>query len=61
MLLWSLPILAACATPAPTVATSSGCIDFARLTYDRLNDTLPTIAQVKTYDDQRDKLCGAGK
>lgn len=61
MLLWSLPILQACATPVPTVATSSGCLDFARGSYDRLHDTLPTLAWFQTYNDQRDKLCGVGK
>ena len=54
-------ILSAClGAQAPTAATNAGCIEFARINFDRLNDTLPTIEEIRTYDDQRDKLCGAG-
>lgn len=68
-MLLSLPILQACATPtqiagtdpAPLPAPDTGCIEFPRLTFDRLNDTLPTIAGIKAYDARRDAVCGAGK
>lgn len=50
----------ACALPTPTVATDA-CVAFKRLTFDRLNDTLPTIAGIKSYDDARDAVCGVGR
>ena len=61
-----LPILVVCATPAPIAVTKAqpvdlACGEFPRLTFDRLHDTLPTIAEIKSYDAGRDKLCGAGK
>lgn len=69
MLLLSSPlaILAACATPAPTVAIKTAppidlaCSEFPRMTFDRLADTLPTIAEIKSYNAGRDTLCGVGK
>lgn len=71
LLLLSLPpILASCAPLTPTPATSvaaasaeadAGCTAFQRLTFDRLNDTLPTIAGIKAYDAARDAICGMGK
>jgi hypothetical protein len=69
MLLWLSPwlILQACAaTPIPTPVTSAppvdlACSEFPRLTFDRVSDTLPTIAEIKAYDAGRDKLCGVGK
>jgi hypothetical protein len=65
-LLWltvpALLILQACASQAPIPATSdAGCIEFPRLTFDRLADTLPTIAQIKAYNARRDAVCGPGK
>lgn len=60
-------LLTACATPQPfappipTAETNTACIAFSRMTFDRLNDTLPTIAQIKAYDAARDSLCGNGK
>lgn len=56
-----LPILADCASQAPIPATDAGCIEFPRLSFDRLADTLPTIAAVKAYDARRDAVCGPGK
>lgn len=65
--------LAACAHRTPTAAldaprwgqttftANAGCAAFPRLSYDRLADTLPTIAGIKGYDDRRDALCGVGK
>jgi hypothetical protein len=58
--------LQACATPTPIPVTSAppvdlACSEFPRLSFDRLNDTLQTIAQIKAYDAGRDKLCGVGK
>lgn len=69
-----LATLAGCATPALTaatdtkaaavatvVSTDTGCTAFARMTFDRLADTAPTIQQIKAYDAARDKVCGVGK
>lgn len=68
LLLLSLPLtLQACAqqaTPTPAIsvaAPDTACTSFQRLTFDRLNDTLPTIAGIKAYDAARDAICGAGK
>lgn len=41
--------------------TDVGCSAFPRLSFDRLYDTLPTIAGIKGYDDKRDAVCGKGK
>lgn len=59
-------ILQACALQTPIPVTEAArvdlaCSEFQRMTFDRINDTLPTIAQIKAYDAGRDKLCGAGK
>ena len=68
-----LLILAGCAHQTPTAARKlpvwgastwsplSGCEAFPRLTFDRLADTLPTIAGVKAYNAKRDAVCGVGK
>lgn len=64
-----LLIPAACASPTPIPAPSAvtaaganvGCVEFTRGTFDRLNDTLPTIAWVKSYNAGRDAICGQGK
>lgn len=68
MLALALPplILAGCVTQTPIaetkpVQTDSGCVAFARITFDRLHDTTDTIAQVKAYDAARDAVCGKGK
>lgn len=73
MLLTALPslILLSCALQTPTPATSAdtaagvvtdtGCVAFARLTFDRLKDTDETIRQIKAYDAARDAVCGGGK
>ena len=57
-------ILTACAAQTLIAGTSpkvnAGCLEFPRMTYDRLNDTLPTIAQIKAYDAARDAICGKG-
>lgn len=56
--------LAACASQTPTPVTSpavAACAAFSRITFDRLNDTAPTITQIKAYDAARDALCGVGK
>ena len=55
-----LSLTAACAHLTPTAATSA-CTAFPRITFDRLNDTLETIRQVKSYDAGRDAICGKGK
>lgn len=66
------PTLLACAHQAPTAAIDPpaaaagpglgpGCLAFDRLTFDRLGDTLPTIAGIKAYDAARDRICGAGR
>lgn len=62
-LLIALPTLTlgACASPTQTVVTDTGCLAFSRATFDRLNDTLPTITWVKDYDARRDAICGVGK
>lgn len=44
-----------------TAVTDAACVEFPRMTFDRLNDTVPTIDQVKSYDARRDALCGVGK
>lgn len=54
-------ILPACAHQNPTPVTDGACVVFPRLTFDRLEDTLDTIVQVKAYDARRDAVCGAGK
>lgn len=50
---------------APSAVTAAGdnvgCVEFTRGTFDRLNDTLPTIAWVKSYNAGRDATCGVGK
>lgn len=51
----------ACAAPTPTLVINGGCVEFDRLTFDRLKDTDDTIAQVKKYDARRDAVCGEGK
>ena len=61
--------LAGCAHQTPTLATkpvaapayNAGCLEFPRLSYDRLFDTAPTIEQVKQYNAARDAVCGVGK
>lgn len=45
----------------PTPATNIGCLEFNRLTFSRLHDTLETIAGIKAYNAARDKVCGVGK
>ena len=60
--------LAACAHPTPTAAIDQAAADppptavcavFKAISYDRLNDTLPTIQQVKDSNARRAALCGA--
>ena len=51
----------ACASRTPTLVINGGCVEFDRLTFDRLKDTDDTIAQVKKYDARRDAVCGEGK
>lgn len=58
--LLTLCLLAACEHLTPTPVTSA-CTAFPRISFDRLNDTEPTIKQVKAYDAGRDALCGKGK
>lgn len=67
MLLLSM-ILAACAHPTPTAAIDQAaadpppaavCAAFKTITYDRLNDTLATIQQVKANNARRAALCAA--
>jgi hypothetical protein len=59
--------LGACASPPPIRVTeapppaSLACGQFPRPTFDRLHDTLPTIAVIKAIDAWRDQTCGAGK
>jgi len=61
-------ILAACAHPTPTAAIDRAaanpppaavCAVFQTITYDRLNDTLATILQVKDSNARRAALCAA--
>jgi hypothetical protein len=61
-------ILTACAHPIPTAATdlaaanprpAAVCAVFKTITYDRLNDTLATIQQVKDSNARRAALCAA--
>jgi hypothetical protein len=60
-----LATLGACATPTPIPVTEGAPVDpckvFARISFDRLSDTVVTIEQVKAYDAARDSLCGVGK
>lgn len=66
MLLSLLPALTlpACATLPPTRATDvapavgGACLAFGVMNYDRLNDTLPTIAEIKSHNAAYRKLCG---
>jgi hypothetical protein len=60
--------LAACAHPTPTAAIDQAaanpppaavCAVFKTISFDRLNDTLPTIQQVKASNARRAALCGA--
>ncbi len=66
--LWLPATLTACAHPTPTAAIdlatanpppASVCAVFKTITFDRLNDTLPTIQQVKASNARRAALCGA--
>ena len=57
--------LAACAHPTPTAAIDPAspppaeiCSVFKTISFDRLNDTLPTIEQVKDSNARRAALCG---
>ncbi len=59
-------ILAACAHPIPTAAIDHAdptpatvCAVFKIITYDRLNDTLATIQQIKDSNARRAALCDA--
>ncbi len=74
LLVSTLLLINACATQAPIAGTSPvwGKTAFVaaptdvvcslpRLTFDRLKDTLPTIAEIRDQNAKRDKLCGAGK
>jgi hypothetical protein len=63
-----LVILAACAHPTPTAAIDQAatnppptavCAVFKTISYDRLNDTLATIQQVKDSNARRSALCAA--
>lgn len=63
-------ILAACVhptpivatrTPAPVTAMTDTLCALPRLTFDRLHDTLPTIAGIKDQDARRNAVCGIGK
>lgn len=58
------------ATPIQTVVTSqappvapapvnTACTAFGLISFDRLNDTIPTINQVKAYNAAWTALCGA--
>jgi hypothetical protein len=67
MLLLSVT-LAACAHPTPTAAIDQAaanpppaavCAVFKTIRYDRLNDTLATIQQVKDSNARRAVLCAA--
>jgi len=55
-----LSLTASCEHLTPTPVTSA-CTAFPRISFDRLNDTLDTIRQVKAYDAGRDAICGKGK
>ena len=59
-------ILAACAHPTPTAEIDQAvaspppaavCAVFKTISYDRLNDTLATIQQVKNSNARRAALC----
>jgi hypothetical protein len=60
--------LAACAHPTPTAAIDQAqanpppaavCAVFKTISFDRLNDTPPTILEVKASNARRAALCGA--
>lgn len=53
--------LGSCASRTQIAVTDGGCVEFDRITFDRLKDTTETIAQVKQYDARRDAVCGEGK
>lgn len=69
LLIGSLSLtLVACASPTRTQETekaaaqpapSQVCAVFKTITFDRLNDTLPTIQQVKDSNARRASLCGS--
>lgn len=56
-----LLILAACVTPTQTAVPDSACLTFKVIQFDRLNDTLETIAQVKEHNAAWRALCPAQK
>lgn len=57
--------LQACATQTPihaidaAPAVGGACLAFGVMNYDRLNDTLPTIAQIKSHNAAYRNLCAA--
>lgn len=57
--------LQACATQTPIHATDvapavgGACLAFGVMNYDRLGDTLPTIAQIKSHNAAYRKLCSS--
>ena len=56
--------LPACAPQIQTRATDvapavgGACLAFGVMNYDRLNDTLPTIEEIKSHNAAYRKLCG---
>ena len=56
--------LTGCANLTPTRATDvspavgGACLAFGVMNYDRLNDTLPTIEEIKSHNAAYRKLCG---
>jgi len=53
--------LTACSGIRTQTPVTSACTAFPRISFDRLNDTLDTIRQVKAYDAARNAVCGVGK
>jgi len=47
-----------CATQTPTPAPDSFCLIDQKIQFDRLDDTLPTIRQVKEHNAAYDAVCG---